>query len=90
MEVGVWGLSSRIFPSERRFNALRGEGDNVLHLIRELNSAAISKDRGLEDAKRFQAILEEMHNSVSRMAELAVKENESKVPAAEKSIDSSG
>lgn len=83
MEAGVWGMSTKMFPSGRRYSALRAEGDNVLHLIRELNSAAIAKDRGLEDAKRFQSILEEMHDSVSRMAELAMKEDGVKVPSAD-------
>ncbi len=88
MEAGVWGLSSKIFPSGRRYSALRAEGDNVLHLIRELNAAAIAKDRGVEDAKRFQSTLEEMHNSVSRMAELAAKEDGVKAAPDEKPIDS--
>lgn len=76
MEVGVWGLSSKLVPNERRFSKLRNEGDHMLHLIRELNSAAIAKDRGEEDAKRFQSTLANMHESVVRMSELAAQEDD--------------
>lgn len=75
MEVGVWGLSSKLIPNERRFTRLRGEGDHMLQLIRELNTAAIAKDRGEEDAKRFQNTLANMHESVVRMSELAAQED---------------
>lgn len=75
MEAGVWGLSSKLFPNERRYTSLRDEGDNMIALIRELNHAAIAKSTGKEDAKRFQATLEKMHDSVVRMSELAAKED---------------
>jgi len=74
MEVGVWGLSSHIMPNQRRFVLLRGEGDHMMNLIRELNAAAISKDRGIEDSKRFQDTLALMHDSVARMSEIAGQE----------------
>lgn len=75
MEAGVWGLSTRILPSERRFSALREEGDKMMGLIRELNAAAIAKDTGIEDAKRFQATLQSMHDCVAHMSELAARED---------------
>ena len=74
MEIGVWGLSSKLMPNQRRFVNLRGEGDHMMNLIRELNSAAIAKDRGIEDAKRFQNTLALMHDSVVRMSEIAAQE----------------
>ena len=77
MEAGVWGLSSKLFPNERRYSQLRDEGDSMIQLIRELNAAAIAKDTGVEDAKRFQATLQRMHDSVVRMSELASKEDDS-------------
>ena len=77
MEAGVWGLSSKLFPNERRYSQLREEGDSMIQLIRELNAAAIAKDTGAEDAKRFQATLQRMHDSVVRMSELASKEDDS-------------
>ncbi|PCJ22994.1 MAG: hypothetical protein COA96_12835 [SAR86 cluster bacterium] len=77
MEAGIWGLSSKVFPNERRFISLRSEGDNIIGLIRELNSAALARDTGSEDDKRFQATLEKMHSSVKRMSELASEEGKS-------------
>lgn len=76
MEAGVWGLSTKLFPSERRYSSLRSEGDRMIQLIRELNHAAIGQSTGQEDAKRFQATLQEMHESVVKMSELAAKEDE--------------
>ncbi|MCI5105984.1 MAG: hypothetical protein MRY76_04670 [Pseudomonadales bacterium] len=81
MEAGVWGLSSKLFPSERRYLRLREEGDRMIDLIRELNNAAIAKDTGSEDARRFQETLQKMHDSVVKMSELAAVEDSSK-PAA--------
>ncbi|MFT6094090.1 MAG: hypothetical protein ACJA2Q_001992 [Pseudohongiellaceae bacterium] len=71
MEAGIWGLSAKFVPNQRRYTSLRNEGDRMLDLIRELNSAAIAKEIGTEDAKRFQITLEAMHNSVLKMSELA-------------------
>jgi len=82
MEAGVWGLSSKVFPSERRYIDLRAEGDNIIQLIRRLNSAAVARDQGVDVDGRFQATLDEMHDSVKRMAELASRENGSPGPSA--------
>lgn len=71
MEAGIWGLSAKLIPNQRKYTSLRDEGDRMLELIRELNSAAIAKDRGDEDAKRFQQTLEAMHSSVVKMSEMA-------------------
>ncbi len=75
MEAGVWGLSSKVFPSERRYIDLRAEGDNIIRLIRKLNSAAVARDSGAADDAPFQEALEEMHSSVKRMAEFASLES---------------
>ena len=90
MEAGVWGLSSKFFPSDRCFSRLRVEGNHMLDLVRELNAAAIAKDTGKEDAKRFQATLEEMHNSVIKMSELAGDEDGEKVPIKDNRVEDSG
>lgn len=71
MEAGIWGLSAKFIPNQRKYTSLRDEGDHMLMLIRELNAASIAKERGTEDAKRFQQTLEAMHNSVVKMSELA-------------------
>ncbi len=80
MEAGVWGLSSKVFPNERRYIDLRAEGDNIIQLIRQLNAAAVARDQGVEADRQFQTTLNEMHDSVKRMAELASLEHKS--PAA--------
>ena len=46
MEAGVWGLSSKGFPNERRYIDLREEGDNIIELIRKLNAAAVAREKG--------------------------------------------
>jgi len=74
MQAGIWGLSAKFIPNQRRYTNLREEGDRMLDLIRELNSAAIAKEIGTEDAKRFQRTLEAMHSSVLKMSELASDE----------------
>jgi hypothetical protein len=71
MEAGVWGLSSKVFPNERRYIELRVEGDSIIQLIRQLNAAAVARDQGVGAEDNFQATLDEMHDSVTRMAELA-------------------
>ncbi|MFT4672934.1 MAG: hypothetical protein ACI945_002278 [Pseudohongiellaceae bacterium] len=74
MEARIWGLSSKFIPNQRKYTSLSEEGDRMLDLIRELNSAAIAKEIGTEDAKRFQITLEAMHTSVLKMSELASDE----------------
>lgn len=87
MEAGVWGLSTKLFPNERRYSKLRDEGDAMIQLIRELNNAAIAQATGQEDAKRFQTTLQQMHDSVIRMSELAGKEDGLVNPMAPKPND---
>ena len=77
MEAGVWGLSPELFPNERHYCELRDEGDKMIQLIRVLNAAAIAKDTGTADSKRFQATLERMHESALEMSKLASKEDDS-------------
>jgi hypothetical protein len=75
MEAGVWGLASKVFPNERRYLNLREEGDYIIQLIRQLNAAAVERDQGKDVEDAFQATLDEMHDSVKRMAELASRES---------------
>ena len=79
MEAGVWGLSSKVFPNERRYTELREEGDVIIQLMRELNAAAVARGQGTDADGRFQATLDEMHDSVKRMGELASRESGSHV-----------
>ena len=83
LEAGVWGLTGGILPNERRYLALREEGDHFLGLIRVLNAAAVARDAGQEDDARFREARAQMHTSVERMAELAGQDDVAKVEAAE-------
>ena len=76
IEAGVWGIAGKFIPNERRFGRLREEGDRMIKLIRQLNGAALARDQGLEDGSRFQATLNEMHDTVRLMAELASLEDD--------------
>lgn len=75
MEAGIWGLASKLVPNQRKYTKLRSEGDHMLQLIRELNAAAIAKERGEEDSRRFQDTLAAMHDSVVKMSSLASADN---------------
>lgn len=83
LEAGVWGLTSGILPNERRYLALREEGDHFMGLIRLLNAAAVASDAGEEDDTRFQETRAKMHTSVERMAELAGQDDLANAEAAE-------
>lgn len=75
LEIGVWGLSSKVLPSERQFKSLRTEGDRMIALIRQLNAVAISKDGDEEGARKFKDTLDKMHDSVRRMSTCAGERN---------------
>jgi hypothetical protein len=75
LEAGVWGMSTKVLPEERRFTDLRDEGENIIDLMRELNSSALGRDEGSEDDSRFLATLGRMHVSVDRMGDVAAHEN---------------
>ena len=77
MEAGVWGMSNKFLPNERRFSGLREEGNRMLDLMRELCSAAVARDKGREDDQRFQATKDKMHASVESMAAIASHDSES-------------
>jgi len=69
MEAGVWYLANPIFTSERRYPALRGEVDNLVGLVRQLNRAAVD-GVGRDEVERLKAA---MHDSVDEMGRLADK-----------------
>ena len=76
IEAEVWGMTSAMLPSDRRYRALREEGDRFIGLVRRLNRAR-TRDRveGTErSAAAVRTILEEMHASVEVMGEVAGRE----------------
>lgn len=56
LEAGVWGLTSGLLPNERRYLALREEGDHFIALIRELNSAALRRKRTPKTISAFERL----------------------------------
>ncbi|MEJ2215321.1 MAG: hypothetical protein P8099_01785 [Gemmatimonadota bacterium] len=82
VEGGVWRLAGSMLPNERRYLALRAEGNRFLAMIRHLNAAAIAVRQqetpgarmALEETKRA------MHRSVDRMVAVAGRPVE-EVPA---------
>ncbi len=81
LEAGVWGLASRFLPDERRYIGLREEVNHFIVLVPELNAAAVGRqeeDGGAEDEKLYRDVLEQMHNSVKRMGELAGQDTKAK------------
>jgi len=75
IEAGIWGIAVKCMPTERRYSRLREEGDRMIALIRELNSAALAQRQGLEDESRFNSTLDSMHEAVRSMAGLASLED---------------
>ncbi len=78
IEAGVWRLTEKILPNERRFLALRAEVDGFIGLVRELNRAAmrLKKDDGPEARESFREAMAALHASVDRMGGVAGRENE--------------
>ncbi len=72
--AGFHGLSLKLTPSDRKFNALRQEGDKMISLIRHLNRAALAMKKGELDDSQFNSTLKEMHDSVRMMAKVAALE----------------
>ena len=72
MELGIWQVTSFMFPNERAFRPLRKETDYFLKLVRRLNRAAVAAEKGSTNAiEEFERVSEEMHHSVERMRRLA-------------------
>ena len=84
LETGVWGLASRLLPDERHYIDLREEVEYFVQRVRELHSSAVARRDGAGSAQheeRFQDVLEQLHASVRRMGEVAVKDRNEKSEA---------
>lgn len=72
MEVGIWQVTTFLFPNERAFKPLRKETDFFLKLVRRMNRAAVAASRGSENAvEEMDRVQQEMYHSIERMRELA-------------------
>lgn len=63
--------SHPFLTSERRYTSLRGEVDNFISLVRQLNRTAVAIGGGPE----LNEVTTAMRNSVARIEELAGKES---------------
>ena len=73
IQAGLSRMSHRFLPDERRFVALRAEGELFISLMRSLNAAALilRKEDTDENRLEFEQIREAMNKSVDRMSEAA-------------------
>ncbi len=75
IEAGVWKLTSPFLPSERKYEALRGQVDEFIDLVRRLNRAVLESDsESGEPSEAVQEALDSMHASVEKMGILAGRE----------------
>ncbi len=70
MQAGVWYMANPIFTSERRYTGLRDELNNLIHLVRQLNKAAVA-DGAKDELERLRSA---MHESVDEIAKLTGKQ----------------
>jgi hypothetical protein len=93
IEAGIWKVANPLLPNERKFFALREEGDQFIRLIRRLNRAALdvkAKDT-LLNREVLDDLREEMVASVDRMFAVAGKTDQDvrlTSPESETSADS--
>ncbi len=75
IEAGVWKLAHKFLPSERKYHALRREGDQFLTLIQQLNRAAllVKEDDSPANREAFERVQGEMQSAIDRMAAVAGK-----------------
>lgn len=72
MELGIWQVTTFMFPNERAYRPLRKETDYFLKLVRRLNRAAVAVQRGSPNAaEELERVHAEMQHSVERMKQLA-------------------
>lgn len=78
IEAGVWKLTSRILPNERKFLALRAEVDVFIGLVRALNHQAtlLKENEGPEARRAYLDSINALHASVDRMGDVAGREAE--------------
>lgn len=81
-EAGLWRLADPILPDERKYVALRAEADHFMTLVRQLNAAAVSLDKGDVTGSRFamDELQTEMHRSIDRMVTFAGKTRDQAPP----------
>jgi len=73
IEAGVWRLTAKVLPNQRKYLALRAEVDAFIDRIRVLNAHGVKlRAEETESARAaFQGTLDTLHAAVDQMAEVA-------------------
>ena len=76
IQAGVWRLTPRILPDERRYLALRAEVNTFVDRIRVLNAQGVRLRAEDSESARdaFLKTLDDLHDAVDRMADAAGRE----------------
>lgn len=77
IESGVWRLTAKVLPNERKYLTLRKEVENFISLIRVLNTQAVNlRVQETETAKEhYKETIDSLHAAVDRMVEVAGRED---------------
>ncbi len=76
IQAATWKLPYSMMSNERRFRQLRGELDEFVWLVRELNAAAVDARRDPAAEDRFEDLHTAMQESLERMAMYAGRTDE--------------
>ncbi len=78
IEAGVWKLTAKILPNERKYLALRAEVDSFISRVRTLNAQGmrLRENDTEENREALRETVAALHESVDRMAEVAGREAE--------------
>lgn len=78
IEAGVWRLTAKILPNERKFLALRAEVDSFIDRIRILNAHGTKlREQDTENMREaFRETVDSLHAAVDRMAEVAGRQDD--------------
>ena len=76
IEAGVWRLTAKILPNERKYLALRTEVDGFIDRIRVLNAHGVNlrKEDTATSREAFRETLDALHEAVDRMEKVAGRE----------------
>lgn len=76
IESGVWRLTAKVLPNERRYLTLRKEVESFVGLIRVLNAQAknLQAQETETGKENFKETIDALHAAVDRMVEVAGRE----------------
>jgi hypothetical protein len=73
IEAGVWRLTEKVLPSQRKYLALRDQVEDFIQGVRVLNARAVDvrSEETASTRAAYEAALAALHSSVDRMGEVA-------------------